>query len=141
MQIHVTITASVAAAGAARGQPPKEDSAIGIKDGENADLCDDDTDADPSGIPDDNNNNDLEPMRACYDPFPTAAVLGVSDVGAEKGADALPEEYREDDLLFVAADALPEEYREDDLLFVAWRRIAVVNDPTASEASLGVVRD
>ena len=124
MQIHVTITASVAAAGAARGQPPKEDSAIGIKDGENADLGDDDTDADPSGIPDDNNNNDLEPMRACYDPFPTAAVLGVSDVGAEKGADALPEEYR-----------------EDDLLFVAWRRIAVVNDPTASEASLGVVRD
>ena len=53
----------------------------------------DDEDAASSDIPDDNNNNnDLEPMKACHDPFPTAAVLRVSGLGAE---DALPEEYRE----------------------------------------------
>ena len=91
----------MAAADFARGQAPNEDSATGTKDGKNADLGDDDTDAE-SGIPDDDNNNDLEPMRACYDPFPTAAVLNDG------------------------ADALPGEYREDDLLFVAWRRSAVV---------------
>ena len=50
-----------------------------------------DEDAASSDIPD-GNNNDLEPMKACHDPFPTAAVLRVS--GLEPG-DELPEEYRE----------------------------------------------
>ena len=53
-----------------------------------------DEDAATSDIPDgNNNNNDLEPMKACHDPFPTAAVLRVSGLGAE---DALPDEYREE---------------------------------------------
>ena len=55
----------------------------------------DDEDAASSDIPDaddNNNNDDLEPMKACHDPFPTAAVLRVS--GLEPG-DELPEEYRE----------------------------------------------
>ena len=67
----------------------------------------DDEDA-ASDIPDDNNNNDLEPMKACHDPFPTAAVLRVSGSGAE---DALPEEYREHALLmalpYVSSDSKP----------------------------------
>ena len=46
----------------------------------------DDEDA-ASDIPDDNNNNDLEPMKVCHDPFPTAAVLRVSGLGAGEDND------------------------------------------------------
>lgn len=78
--------------GAAAREPANAD-ATGIKEG---DTPDDDKDDDDVS---DNNNNGaadaLEPMRACHDPFPTAAILrngGV--VGAEGVADeALPEEY------------------------------------------------
>jgi len=43
---------------------------------------------------DDNNNEEeaLEPMKPCYDPFPTAAILRLNGAGAE-GMDALPEEF------------------------------------------------
>ena len=81
--------------GAAAREPANAD-ATGIKEG---DTPDDDKDDDDVS---DNNNNGaadaLEPMRACHDPFPTAAILRTGGVvGAEGVADeALPEEYRED---------------------------------------------
>ena len=87
--VPIPITASTATAiTAARNSPNADSTATTKKEGKNAD----DEDAEAK---DDNNNEEeeaLEPMKPCYDPFPTAAILRLNGAGAE-GMDALPEEF------------------------------------------------